>query len=167
MARSARVTSLEQLEALKAALCRFTAAAQNALAGVEVDLHRVADWLDQQTDDWRRAVTRREELLVRAKGDLTLRRYSAGGDRVRDCSEQEMAVKRAEAALHHARQKLDACRRWSRTLPRELEECRGPTSQLASLLDADLRQAVAFLEQKLRALEGYVAVAPADAPPKS
>lgn len=155
---SARVTSLQALEAFKAALARFAGTAQNALAGAETQLHRDSDWLEQQTAAWRAEVMRREELLVKAKGELTQRRYSAGQGHKRDCSEQEMAVKRAEAALQHARQKRDACRRWANLLTRELEECRTPVRHLGAVLDSDLRRAIAFLEQKLAALEKYLAV---------
>ncbi len=164
MARAARVTSVHALEVLKAALCRFASAAQNALAGVDVELHHAAEWLEQQTASWRREVLRREELVVRAKGDLALQKYSGGRGGFRAVTDEELALAKAQAALKHAQEKQEACRRWSRILPRELEECRAPAQQLACMLDADLRQAVAYLEQKLRALEGYLAVTVAKAP---
>jgi hypothetical protein len=165
MAQSARVTSLHALEALKAALCRFASAAQNALAGVDTELSHVAEWLEQQTASWRKEVLRREELVVRAKGDLTLKKYTAGRGGFRGSTEQELALAKAQTALKHAHEKQEACRRWARILPRELEECRAPAGQLACMLDADLRQAVAYLEQKLLALEGYLAVTVATPPP--
>ncbi len=171
MAPSARVTSLEALETFKAALCEFATGARNALAGVETELARVTDWLEQQTAHWRREIQKREESLIRAKGELTLRRYSAGSGTKRDCTEQELAVARAQAALKHAQQKQEACRRWAVRLPRDMEDCRGPAWLLGGMLDSDVRQAIAFLGQKVTALEGYVAVkagpgpAAAPAPP--
>jgi hypothetical protein len=165
MTRSARITSLDALEAMKAALWRFASAGRNALDGVEMELHRAAEWLEQRTAYWRAEVMRCEERVVHAKGQLKLRKSSAGRGGFRDCSEQELDLRRAEAALRHAQEKQQACRRWARTLPRELEECHGPARHLGCMLEGDLRQAVGFLEQKLAALEGYLAVTAAPAPP--
>jgi hypothetical protein len=153
MAPSAHVTSLQALEQFQVALCRFAAAAQNVLAGADAELRRAADWLEQQTRQWRAEVLKREELLVRAKGQLSVRRWTAG--KGQGCTEQELAVARAQEALRHAEQKRDACRRWANVLPREQEECRAPAWRLGCALEADLPQAVAFLKQKLAALEAY------------
>ena len=158
MSESARVRSVAALAEFRAALCNFGVDAKEALGTAELEIRRVFDWLDHQLKFWRAAVRQCEEEVVRAKAELVQRKYSKA-DR-RGYTEQELALERAVARLEHARDKVEKTRHWILTLPRAVTEYEGPARQLAGMLDAELTRAAAVLEQKINALEAYVAMAP-------
>jgi hypothetical protein len=161
MADSAHVTSIEALEEFRAKLCNFGVDATNALAGLAMQVRRVFEWLDEQTAYWQKEIRIRQEEAGRAKAQL-LQRQGMGGARGEGpgYTEQKIALEEALERLREAGQKLENCRHWAVTLPREVNECEGPARQLAGMLEADLRKAVALLEQKIRSLEEYVQITP-------
>jgi hypothetical protein len=161
MADSAHVTSIEALEEFRAKLCNFGVDATNALSGLAMQIRRVFEWVEDQTQFWQKELRIREEEVGRAKAQL-LQRQGMGGARGEGpgYTEQKIALEEALESLHQARQKLENCRHWAVTLPREVNECEGPARQLAGMLETDLRKAVALLEQKLRTLEEYVQITP-------
>jgi hypothetical protein len=153
---SARVSSLDALVDLKAALCIFTAEAREALSALEMEIRRSQLWLDEQLKYWRDAVGQCEDAVFQAKQELTRRRMMRIGDRPPDTSEQEEALQLAQARLAHAEDKVEKTRRWLRLLPEAIIEYEGPARQLAGVLEADMPKADALLESKIASLEAYV-----------
>ena len=49
-------------------------------------------------------------------------------------------------------------RRWQRELPELVKDFEGPARGLSGFLEADLRQALVVLENKIAALEAYVSI---------
>jgi hypothetical protein len=160
MNESARVTELQTLAELRAALCIFQAEGQEALAAVEFEVRRAAEWLDEQKTFWQRAVYDCQEEVTQAKGDLARRKMFKLFEHTPDCTEQEKALRQALHRLEAAETKLANCRRWIPLLQREIEEYQGPARRLAGLLEGVLPRAVALLERMSAALEAYVEVAP-------
>jgi hypothetical protein len=160
MSQAARVTSIDAIEEFKAAWCRFGTDAGNALANLDLQIRRAFDWLDDQAKFWKTEIRRREELVVRAKGELLQRKYGNRDGRGPGTTDQEIALEKAQAQLHEAETKLRNCKHWSQILPREVMECEGPARFLTGMLESEYRQALAVLEQKILALEAYVALAP-------
>lgn len=158
MATSARVTSVQALVDFKAKLCAFGVDANNALAGIDLQIRRAFEWLEEQLKHWQREVRRRQEFVVRAKNDLLQRQSSRDRGHGPGTTEQELALEEARARLREAEMRVDNCKHWARILPREVMECEAPTRQLAGLLESDLPQAVALLEQKILSLEAYLAL---------
>jgi len=150
---SARVTSIDALRDFKTALIQFGLDAKEALGAAEIELRRITEWLDQQLSRWRKVVREQEEEVIRAKADLTQRKYAADG---RGYTEQEIALTRAQRRLQEAQTRLENTRRWIRELPREIEEYQGPARVLGGMLDADLNRTIAHLERRIQALEAYV-----------
>jgi hypothetical protein len=166
MATHARVSSIDAITQFRASLCNFGVDATNALAGLDLQLRRVFEWLEQQGDFWVREVRRCEELLFRAKAELLQRKSMGTGGKGPGYTEQELAVRKALAQLQHAQEKVENCRHWARILPREVMECEAPARVLGGLLESDLRKGLAVLDQKTAALEAYLAVAlPASSAP--
>lgn len=158
MATSARVTSIEALEDFRARLIKSGTEAGNALANLQMQLRRTFEWLEDQLKYWQAALREREELVVRAKGELLQRQSSSGSVRGPGCTDQKIALEEALDRMHEAETKIRNCKHWQRILPREIMECDGPARQLSGFLEADFRKAVALLEQKILALESYVAL---------
>jgi hypothetical protein len=158
MSQAARVTSIDAIEQFKAAWCRFGTDAGNALANLDLQMRRAFDWLDEQASFWKREIRRREELVVRAKGELLQRQYSNRAGTGPGTTDQEIALEAAKARLHEAESKLRNCQHWSQTLPREMMECQGPARQLTGVLESEFKTALGVLEQKILALEAYLAL---------
>jgi hypothetical protein len=166
MSQSARVESVEALEAFKAALAKFGVTAQAALDTAAGEIQRTVAWLHDQLKHWQAEVRRREEDVGRAKADLVQKRWSPDKRAGKGATEQEIALKRAQQRLAEAQAKVEAVRRWQRLLPEALKEYEGPARQLAGMVGSDLRHSLAILDGKIAALEEYAAVqvAPGIAP---
>src|SRR5262249_21560876 len=164
MTRSARVTSIQTVEAFKGALCEFGKDARDALCAADLAVRRAVDWLKAQQQFWQRELRKRQEDVVQAKKELTARKYQNRDGRGLGSTEQEKALKKAQDRQREAETKLANCKRWAPELHHAVTEYEGPTRQLAGPLDTDLVQAVALLEHKLEALEAYLRLAPPDLP---
>jgi hypothetical protein len=161
MSQSARVTSIDALREWKEALVSFRADAQEALIATDLEIRRFFDWLDQQIKFWQAEVRRREDLLQQAKSDLLrkqLRTTPTG--REPDTTDEKKAVRRAQERLRNAEEKVERARQLGPELRRAAEEYQTPARRLAGVLDSDLPQALALLEQKLAALDAYIGMAP-------
>jgi hypothetical protein len=161
MSQAAQVTSIEAIKDFQAFLCQCCADIREALCAVDMEAHRVLDWVaHDQASFWRRAVRDRQEELAQAKADLFRRQLERLSGEEPDLIEQQEAVWRANRRLHEAEDKVDNCRRWLPLLQHALEEYQAPARQLAALVEGDPPRAVAVLEQVLDALESYVFLAP-------
>ena len=164
MSQSARVNSLDALKALHAALARFGPEAQEALGAAEIEIRRVFDYLHDQLKHWQRQVEKRQEDVNRARADLAHARAIRQGERS-GYVEQEIALRKAQSRLREAEEKVMTVKRWLLHLPQAINEYEGPARRLAGLLDADLKQGLAILENKIGILETYMAAQVAETAP--
>ncbi len=155
MAETARVTSIDALRDLRAALCDFALESREALCATELEIRHTLDWLHDQAKYWQRQVRLRGEELVRAKAELYRRKHS-DADR-RGTTEPEIVYEKARRRLAEAETKLENTRRWAAALPQAIAEYEGPARQLGGMLEADLSRGLALLDRKVEALEAYVA----------
>ena len=91
MSASARVHSLDALTELREKLCAFGVDAQEALCSTELEIRRVFDWLQSRAKHWQHAVRECQEEVVRAKSELTRRKYGQGSGPGPGCTDQEIA----------------------------------------------------------------------------
>ncbi|HTU21755.1 MAG TPA: hypothetical protein VMG10_27200 [Gemmataceae bacterium] len=164
MSQSARVSSLDAIKALHAALVRYGPEAQEALGAAEIEIRRVFDFLHDQLKHWQRQVEKRQEDVNRARADLTHARAIRQGERS-GYVEQEIALRKAQNRLREAEEKVVVTRRWLVHLPQAVHEYEGPSRRLGGMLDADFKQGLAVLENKIAILEAYMAVQVAEPPP--
>jgi len=170
MSDSARVHSLDALKDLRTALLKFGTEASSAVSVADLEIRRVLDGLRASLSFWQAEVRRCQDEVVRAKSELSRRRWGHSEGRGPGQTEAEIVLKKAQARLRHAEEKVEITRNWLRTLPQEVQECEGPLRQLAGFVEADLRHAAAVLDMKIAALEAYVSAAdvrgsPDPAPP--
>src|SRR5215207_7554474 len=139
---TADVRSIAALRDWYAALTGYGESLAESLAGVELELRRGFDWLDEQLGRWQKAV--------------------------RDCEED---VVQAKARLEYAEDQVRVVRSWIGRLPKMIDELyRGPASRLGGFLEADLPRGLAALGRKVETLETYAGertdfAAGASAPP--
>lgn len=136
-----------------------------AMAGVDLELRRAADWLEEQLSRWKQAVRDCEEDVTRAKAELAQRKFPTWDGREPDCTVQEKALRLARARLEHAEEKVETVRRWIGRLPKMIDETyTGPSRRLKSMLEADLPSAQAELARRIASLESYAGLRPDHAP---
>jgi chromosome segregation ATPase len=161
---SAQVQSLDRLLDFQASLATYTHHAKEALSSIEMEIRRMQDWLEERQAAWHAEVRRAEEEVFKAKQELARRRLMRVGDRPADTTEQEIALAKAMQRLHHAEEKLAACRRWLRDLPQEIAEYQGRAVNYQTILESDVPRMSAFLDRKMDLLEAYAQAARSDGP---
>jgi hypothetical protein len=162
MSQFARVQSLDALKDFRVKLLEFGISTQQAICSTEMELRRLQDWIGDQLKHWQKVVRELEEFVTRAKSELMHRKHWRKDGQGPGYTEQEIALRKAQAKLQAAREKIDNCRRWSIKLPQAINEYQGPARQLAGMMDADLKQSAVLLERKIAALEAYLQVTPPD-----
>lgn len=156
MNAGAGVTSFAALQDWYAALTGFRSDALDALTGLSLALQHAAAWLEEQEKYWQRRIRKCEEEVTQAKAELTNRRYTDFSGHIPDTTVQEKNLRRAQARLQDAEDRLAAVRRWMLRLPREINAVyNGPTGHLSLFLDSELPAGLALLARQLTALEQY------------
>jgi hypothetical protein len=156
MADAADVRSIDAVRDWHAALAEYGEGLAEALAGVELEIRRAHDWLEEQLGRWQRAIRDCEEDVTRAKAELNQRKFPTWDGREPDCSVQEKALRLAKARLEHAEDQVAKCRQWIGRLPKMIDEVYvGPSRRLANFVDAELPKGLADLARRVAALESY------------
>jgi chromosome segregation ATPase len=163
MSQSAQVQSLDVLKAMHAVLARYGPEALGALGAAEMEIRRAFDNLHNQLKHWQRQVEKRHEDVGRARADLAHARALHQGER-HGYVEQEIALRKAQNRLREAEEKVVTVKRWLLHLPQAIHEYEGPARRLAGFLDANLKQALALLNNKIDILEAYMAVQATEPP---
>lgn len=165
MAETADLRSIEVLRDVRAAVCNFTDEAKNALADVEMDIRRTLDWLqNEQRLFWQGEIKRWDQKLQMAKAELARKKMGRFLDHKPDTSQEEKALKIAKDRLEDANRKLELLRRVLPDLQHAVEEYRGASQPLASMVDVDLQRAVARLDRMSDALEAYLSLSAPSTP---
>ena len=131
---SADVRSIAAVIDWRADFVNYGELLAEAMAGVDLEIRRAYDWLEEQLALWKRAVRACEEDVVRAKAELSQRKFPTWDGREPDCTVQEKALRQARARLEHAEEKVETCRRWIGRLPKMIDEAfTGPSRRLKSM----------------------------------
>jgi hypothetical protein len=156
---SAGVHSIAALEELKNVLATFETEAKESLAVTDMSVRRNLEMFQQDLlKYWQSEQRKREEAVTNARGDLERCRMQSFGDRTPDCTDQKVALKKAQIRLEEAEQKIKAVKKWSRILEEEVAEYRGPSQELGNMIAGELPKAAADLTRMLNALEAYIGV---------
>jgi hypothetical protein len=167
MSRSARVTSIDVLPLLAAALQKFRSEGAGAVDDVQSEVQRALEWIHHDRKDyWTQELRRAEEALNQARIALqqatTMRRVA---DRDPSCIDEKRALERAKRRVETARRKNEAVRHWAIALDRAADDFRRSHSQFASWIDTDVSRAVASLNQMSESLVTYISMKAPDEPP--
>ena len=162
---SADVRSIAAVSDWRADLTNYADSLSEATAGVDMEIRRAYEWLEEQLALWRRAIRECEDEVVRAKAELAQRKFETWDGRIPDCTVQEKNLRLAKARLEHAQEKVETTRRWIGRLPKMIDEVfTGPSRRLKSMLELDVPNALAELGRRIVALETYATLRPDYAP---
>ena len=152
---TAQVYELQRFADFSAAVQTFTEKAKDAMGSNAMAIRRLENWLETQLDLWKTEIRRAEEAVMVAKNELARRKMMRIGDNRLDTTEQEKVLRRAQARLAFAEEKRDNTKLWLRKFPDAVEEYDGQAKPFQDMLDHDMLKMIAFLQQKLAALEAY------------
>ena len=165
MARSAKLTSIDVLSRLAAAMRSFEEESSVALDELNRQARRAVEWIQHdQKEYWRMQVHKRWDEVSAARANLARARAVKVADHQPACREERKALEKAKRRLQTAQEKVEVVRRWSDTVVHELNEYKGGISQFASWLQGDLPRAVATLSRMSDSLDSYVSLKPSAAP---
>ena len=156
MDRSANVTSIDAIRALRSALSKFEHGARDALTMLELEVRRGVDWIEQDRRRyWPAQAKQASNDLVEARTELERCELRFGSELAAPCTEQKKKYERAKQRLRYCEDQVRAVKKWTRTIQQELTEFDGQLAQLSQYLDADVPRALAALTSMLSALEKY------------
>jgi predicted alpha/beta hydrolase family esterase len=158
MSPSAKVTSVEAIDAFKASLIVYLEKAGGVLDDISDDVVRTRTWL--QTDrqlHWKNQVRQRARALGQAEQELLTARLSGMPEAIKA---RRMAVNKAQLELREAEDGLARVKQWIGQYDARVESRAKVVAQLRHSLAHDMRKAVAFLEKAGATLAGYAEIAP-------
>lgn len=160
MDSQAQVGSVDVFRDFRAVYSKFGDSARNALVAAELEIRRMLDWLEKdQIAYWKAEIRRREEKVNEAATALHRKRITAAFGNVAADSEEILMLRRAQAKLAQAEEKLKEVKQWYITVEQAIQEYRGPVQQLNNLLDSGVPRALSSLDRMTDVIESYLAIA--------
>ena len=168
MSAGADVREIDALRDWLAAAAVYKSESEESLASIRLEIRRGVDWVGQQLDRWQHSVREREDAVVQAKMALSARRFPDSTGRMPDTTVPERNLRRAEARLDHAHDRIRSCKKWLAQLPKIIDETfSGAGHRFALLLEGDVAKGLAHLGGQIGALERYAETRPDFAPAPS
>lgn len=153
MADQARISNLDSIEAFRAALIVFMNKTRQTLDNVQDSVKKTRGWVQtEQPAYWNSQIRMRQKKLDQAQQELMSARMSEFID---NPTTQQMAVRKARAALEEAQAKADRTKAWGRDFDRNIDPLARKADSLRDFIDGDLVKAVAYLVEIQKILEGY------------
>jgi exonuclease VII large subunit len=163
MSTPAHVYSTEAIEAVRRALDSFGDQVGDALAELDGEMRRVADWLEHERPRfWKAQIRLAMDRVHEAQQALHRCLMFPIANERPSCYEERAALKKAQARLAYCEEKAERVRHWQRVVEHELFEYEGRISQLVRMVEEDVPQSLGVLAKLLRHLEDYQAVRAAE-----
>jgi hypothetical protein len=161
----AKLSRVDALEQLKAAVAAFIDDAKMALGSVEMETRRVVDRLQrEQPYYWNQQIKNARDEYAEGKAALARKRLQKTDNYIPDTSEEEKAIRRATAKIQLAEEKIEAVKTWSRRIEQAWNDYQGPSGQLADVVGGTPARAIADLNRLIKAVDAYLHVQAPAAP---
>lgn len=153
MADQARITDLDAIESFRSALIVFISKTRQAINVAQDAVKKTRNWLQlEQPAFWSAQIRQRQKRLEQANAELMSARLS---EFIETPVVQQMAVRKARAALEESEEKLRRTKAWAREYDRAVDPMMRTLDGLRDFIDNDLALAVAQLVEMQKILEGY------------
>lgn len=163
MADQARITDLDAIESFRSALIVFISKTRQAINVAQDAVKKTRNWLQlEQPAFWSAQIRQRHKRLEQANAELMSARLS---EFIESPVVQQMAVRKARAALEESEEKLRRTKAWAREYDRAVDPMMRTLDGLRDFIDNDLALAVAQLVEMQKILEGYTESAAPGASP--
>jgi len=156
----ANVRSIPAIADFRAALATFGDAAGRALDEVRMEMQRGLAWVtDEQPTFWKAEHQRAFDLVAEKRKELEECQNRTYDNQRATCHQERKAMEAAKRYVRFVEDKIDAVRRWGRTLVQETSEYEGQVGKFRDLLEIELPRALALLDRIATSLEAYTSVA--------
>jgi hypothetical protein len=153
MADQARISNLDSIEAFRTALIVFINKTRVTLDSVQDSVKRTRNWVQsEQPAYWASQIRLRQNKLDQAKQELMTAQMSEFVD---NPTFQQMAVRKARAALEEAESGAKRTKAWGRDFDRTIDPLARKVDSLRDFIDNDLAKAVAYLVEIQKILQAY------------
>ena len=161
MPDSAKVTSLEAIEAFRAKLIVYRDKASRVLDEVSDEVTRARVWLEtDRPAHWQNQMKQRARAMEQAQQEL----FSAQLSGLRDASfAQQAAVQKCRRAIREGEEQVKVVKQWQRQFDQRVESPARQVEKLRHILSHDLGQAVARLNEVTKTLANYAQLSPGTA----
>ena len=156
MSTPAKVHSTEAIEAVRVALMKFVEHVSDALAELSAEMRRMQEWLDHDRPRyWKSQMRKSVDMVHEAQQALHRCLMFPIANERPSCTEERVALKKAQARQAYCEQKEERVRHWQKTMRHEMFEYEGRMSQLVRLVEVEVPQAIGVLSRIMRNLEEY------------
>jgi chromosome segregation ATPase len=153
MADQARISNLEVIESFRAALIIFISKTRQSLEMAQDAVKKTRGWLQtEQPAYWSAQIRQQQKKLDQAQQELMSARLSEFVDTP---SMQQMAVRKARAALEEAQLKLERTKAWARDYDRTVDPLARKLDSFRDFIENDLALANAHLVEIQKILDAY------------
>jgi DNA repair exonuclease SbcCD ATPase subunit len=153
MADQARISNLDAIESFRSALIVFISKTRQSLETAQDAVKRTRGWLQlEQPAYWSSQIKLRQKKLDQAQQELMSARLSEFVDTP---SMQQMAARKARAALEEAQAKLERTKTWSRDYDRTVDPLARKLDSFRDFIENDLAIANAYLVEIQKILDAY------------
>lgn len=158
MSQTAKVTSIEAVDAFKTSLIVYLEKAGSVLDDVSDDVVRTRIWLQSDRQlHWKHQTRQRTRELAQAEQELMTARLSGVPEAIKA---RQMTVNKARLALRESEERLARVKQWMRQFETQVETRAKVVAQLRHSLAHDMGKAVAFLEGTAASLAAYAGMTP-------
>lgn len=163
MADQARISNLDAIESFRSALIVFISKTRQSINMAQDAVKKTRGWLQtEQPSYWSAQIKARQKRLDQANAELMSARLSEFVDAP---AAQQMAVRKAKAALEEAQGKLERTKAWARDFDRAVDPMSRKLDGLRDFVESDLTLATAHLAEIQKILDAYAETqAPAASP---
>ena len=161
MGQAARVTSIDAVRDMAAAITSFRDEASAALEELEMEIRRALEWIHHdRKEHWSDEVRRGWQHVTEARVQLQQAQMSRRiAEHEPSCFDEKKTLERTKRRLEVSQQKVEVVRHWVNAIDHAVNEYRGSRSQLAGWLDSDVPAALSALARITETLESYLAIA--------
>ncbi len=153
MADQARISNLDAIESFRTALIIFISKTRQSLETAQDAVKKTRSWLQlEQPAYWSAQIKLRQKKLDQAQQELMSARLSEFVDTP---SMQQMAVRKARAALEEAQAKLQRTKTWARDYDRTVDPLARKLDSFRDFIENDLALANAYLVEIQKILDAY------------
>jgi sensor histidine kinase regulating citrate/malate metabolism len=158
---SAHVRDIQVIREFRAAVLEFIDEATSSLEAMLMELQRGVMWVEQDRPRyWTNEVRKGFDKVAETRVSLNRCQMRTVAGQRSSCIEEKQAFAKAKLRLQHCQEQVDQVKRWTVKVRHDSDEFRARLSALKRLLEIDLPQACALLEQTAAILESYAEIVP-------
>jgi hypothetical protein len=152
-----KVTSIEALESLRAALKKFDEEGIASLQAIKLTLQKAIDWVEiDRPAYWKTQTKLAFDRVAAARTALSTCQMRTVAGRHPSCIEEKVALDKAKRRLQFCQEQIERVKKWGVKVRHEADEFRGRIAGLQKCLDGEVPAMAEVLSRSIAALTAYV-----------